>query len=483
MSGSESQPAKPYQGPQFDLQNNVLSSYVLGNMLRQNPWAFGGARADQNIYGQAAQLALPGFSAQQTPKFSQTSVRPVDSTMSPLAQQLAQQNNRQTFSKTMPTQGQPIQRINAGFGPMTVNGQHLAPQNSNTNSGFYNAGQTIPGQIQSNIISTGVGPSLTSNTTPLNFGKDLTPTINPETQYQNFQFKAPNVQFAQRSPYQISPINNVNVSDTYNPQYQMARRDILDQSKISQEQQLSDLNRRGLLTTGGATRALDLQRQEQDRKLANLASQYSIEQGRAQLQEDQLQRQMEMQRQIEQAAELFRQQGASDAQAQFLANQNFNVQNAQAAQNLAGYQANLGTQQQRFEQGLSSRNLSNAERQLQLAQQGQAFQQNLSGRQQTAAERQLQLAQLSQQFQQNLSGRQQATAEEQLANFFRRQPIEDLFKMWQQQAGPTGGTQGSPGILGALGPIAGAVAGNLIAPGVGGAAGAALGGSLIGGAL
>jgi hypothetical protein len=177
----------------------------------------------------------------------------------------------------------------------------------------------------------------------------------------------------------------------------LASRDIMQQDARSREQQLSDMNRRGLLTTGATTKVLDLQKQQTDRKLADLSSQYSIEQAKSQLAVDQARQQMEQQRQINQAAELFQQSGATDAQAQFLANQNFNRQNAQASQNLAGYGANM-------------------------------------------------------------QGRQQSLAEEQYANLMRRQPLEDLYRMWAQQTGQVsqGGTPGSSGIMGALGTIGGA---------------------------
>jgi Amino acid permeases len=146
-----------------------------------------------------------------------------------------------------------------------------------------------------------------------------------------------------------------------------------------------------------------------------------------------------MDRQIQQAAEIFRQQGASDEQAMYLAQQNVNLQNAQSGANQTAFGANLGAQQQQYGQGLSSA--------------------------------ELRLHQQAQQYQQALQGRQQATMEEQLANLFRRQPLEDLFRLWQQQAGPTGPTQGSSGVMGILGPLLGA--GLSFLPGAFGGGGAA----------
>lgn len=191
-------------------------------------------------------------------------------------------------------------------------------------------------------------------------------------------YQTPNVNFTQRTPYQYSQPAAISMPDIYNPQYDMARRSIENQGARSQEQILNEINSRGMLTAGAANKAImDLNRDKGDR-LADLASQYSIEQGRMGLQEQQMRRQMEMDRQARQAEEIFRQQGASDAQAQFL-----------AQQSLAGYGANL-------------------------------------------------------------QGRQQITQEEQLANMMRRQPMEDLFRLYLAQIGQVGGTQATPGLIGTV---------------------------------
>ena len=236
--------------------------------------------------------------------------------------------------------------------------------------GFTQAGQQIPGQM--------------------NFGQVAG------------KYVAPKVNFSQRTPYQFSQPEAINMPDLYTPQYEMARNSILDEGARTQEQLLADLNKRGMLTSGAANKSMfDLAR-EQNRNLADLSSQYSIEQGRMGLQEQQLRRQMDMDRQINQAAEIFRQQGATDEQAQFLANQSLNAYNA----NLAG----------------------------------QA--QNLAG------------------FNANLEARKQITAEEQLANLMRRQPLDDLFRLYQGQTGQIGGTAGSAGLIpSALSSAAGAAMG------------------------
>lgn len=198
-------------------------------------------------------------------------------------------------------------------------------------------------------------------------------------------YEAPQINFTNRNPYQYSQPSAISMPDIYNPQYDMARRSIESQGARSQEQILNEMNSRGMLTSGAANKAImDLNR-DQGNRLADLSSQYSIEQGRMGLQEQQMRRQMEMDRQARQAEEIFRQQGASDAQAQFL-----------AQQSLAGFGANL------------------------------------QGRNQIMQEQQY------------------GTQEQQLANLMRRQPIEDLFRLYLAQTGQLGGTQGTPGLIGTV---------------------------------
>jgi len=381
MSGSSPQPSKPFQGPQFDLANNFLNSWVLGNAAGANPNLMGPVYSDPSLQGQAAQIGLAQAPA---PSQNMPGVYGGGNSLSRPGMGGATYGQSMQSLPNRPTAG--VSNLTP-YGQRVNNGGYSGANGALKPQGFTQAGQNINGQMFSNT------------------------TIAPPN--------ADQINFTQRNPFQFTQPDRVNINDTYTPQYQLASRDILDQGNKTKEQLLSDMNKRGMLTTGAATKAMFLNAQEQDRKLANLASQYSIEQGRAQLQEDQMRRQLEMQRQTEQAAEIFRQQGATDSQAQFLA------QNA----------------------------LQNA---------------------------QLRTSQQSQQFNQNLQGRQQGMAEEQLANLMRRQPLEDLFKLWQQQAGATGPTQGSPGIMGILGPIAGAAAGSFI-PGIGTAAGMGLG-SAVGGA-
>lgn len=306
---------------------------------------------------------------------------------------------------------------------LALNNYVLGNTQANAPQGFQYAGAPIAGQMFSNTTVGGL-PSQTTTS---------------KMRYNPYNFWAPETNFAERNPYQYSEIQGfqapeINVGDLFSPNMGLARREIEDQRNKTYEQMLSSLNGRGMLTTGAVDKANYLANTEFDRNLADSADRFAIAQTQAQMQEDQMRRAMQMQedqtrrameyqRQVQQAEEIFRQQGASDEQARYLAEQSINLQGMQAGQNLQGFQTNLGAQQQQYEQAL--------------------------------ARAQTLMAQQNQQFQQTLAGRQQATAEEQLANLIRRQPLEDLMKMWMQQAGPTGPTEGSAGAMGILAPLMG----------------------------
>lgn len=242
---------------------------------------------------------------------------------------------------------------------------------------------------------------------PLGFqqaGQAIAGQIGPQT--RDFRFQQPDVQFGQRDPFQFQAPEAIQAQDAFTPQFELAQRGLQEQFSRGEEERLADLNRRGLLTTGAATRSQNLAREESNRRLTDLASRFSIEQGQAQFGEEQQRRGLEQQRQFNQAAEIFRQQGASDQQAQFLAGLNFQTQQAQQ-------QANLATQGQRF--------------------------------------------------QEQIGGRQLGLQEEQLAQFTRRQPLEDVFRLQLAQFGQQGGTPAQPGIIpSVLGQAAGAAAGAFI---------------------
>jgi hypothetical protein len=247
--------------------------------------------------------------------------------------------------------------------------------------GFQQAGQFIPNQL---FTSSATGlPALTTGA--------------GDRFNQQFNYKT---HFDPRQAFQFSDVPTLNVGDIYSPQMDMARRDITRQADLTREQMLSDLNSRGMLTTGATSQGMYRLGQDTSNQLADLSSQYSLQQAQQQLQEDQMRRQMDYQRQVDQAAELFRQQGAPDDQAKF-------------------WPSKPCRDTTRISQGSREPWRS-------------ATAIPATGRERCTS----------------TQGRQQATAEEQLANLMRRQPLEDLMAMWKQQAGQTGATEGSPGWLG-----------------------------------
>lgn len=439
MGGDAPQPSRPYQGPDFGLQNRLLSTLVLGNLVGANPHL-------------SPLLGRPPENQDRnaTPTgrtFLQNTFNGAGNLYSPA------QSFQQPFGQGQML-GQPQLLGNSG-----TQASNFAPQ------GFTQAGQAINGQLMPN--TTFALPSQTTTaynrlpqTTTSPFSR-LPQLTTPSSQsYSPYQFDDPGANFSQRSPFNFQESSRINVGDTYSPQMDLARRQIEENSRRSLEQQMADLNARGMLTTGAGNRATMLNLQESGRQLADLSSQYSLDQARAQLQEDQLRRQMEQQRQVSQAEEIFRQQGATDQQAQFLAQQNLNLQNAQAGQNLSAFNTNLGAQQQAYGQDLSNYNARLAAQQQAYGQGLSNYNAALSGQQQAFGQdlsRSQLLGQLqNQQFNQALQGRQQGTAEEQLANLMRRQPLEDLFRLWGPQAQPTGGTPGSQGAMPLLGSLLGA---------------------------
>ena len=217
-------------------------------------------------------------------------------------------------------------------------------------------------------------------------------------------------QFQQRDPYQYSNLNfqnydaNKAVGDAFNPQFEMARRGLERYGQEERQGIAEDMNARGMLTTGGTTEAMMKQRETQGNRLADISSQLATQQGQQQLQSQQFganlntQRQgMQLGREQGQAQELFRQQGASDNQAQFLA-QNALQNNSQQMQNQ------------------------------------------------------------SQVFGQDMAGRQAALGEYAVQGRARQQPMNDLYRLYQLSAGATPGNAASPGFIGsAMGGVGSAV--------------------------
>jgi len=217
-------------------------------------------------------------------------------------------------------------------------------------------------------------------------------------------------EFQQRDPYQYSNLNfqnydaNKAVGDAYTPQFEMARRGLERYGQDERQGIAEDMNARGMLTTGGTTEAMMKQRETQGNRLADISSQLATQQGQQQLQSQQFganlntqQQGMQLGREQGQAQELFRQQGASDNQAQFLA-QNALQNNSQQMQNQ------------------------------------------------------------SQVFGQDMAGRQAALGEYAVQGRARQQPMNDLYRLYQLSAGATPGNAASPGFIGsAMGGVGSAV--------------------------
>lgn len=131
----------------------------------------------------------------------------------------------------------------------------------------------------------------------------------------------PELQFSERSPYQYTTNFDPEkaLGDAFTPEYERLTRITAERGGKEREAILEDMNRRGLLTAGGTTEALMTQRQTEEDRLANALAGLSADQARQKLGAYQYASNLDLQRQQSQAEELFRQSGASDAQAQQLA--------------------------------------------------------------------------------------------------------------------------------------------------------------------
>jgi hypothetical protein len=238
------------------------------------------------------------------------------------------------------------------------------------------------------------------------------------------------VNFTQRNPFKFSefqfqdPTQGMTaqqmVGDAFTPQYQMAQRLAQREGDEQRRQIAEDMNKRGMLSSGMTTRAMQLQQRDQGDRLANLSSQLAAQQGQQMLganqylqgmgwQRQQAQQGANWQKQAAQAEEVFRQQGATDAQAQFLANM------------------------------------------------------SLQQRQQQMAQQQARLAAQQQQFGQRLQGRQQGLNEWSTQYQSQRAPMEDLFRLYQLSTGGSPGQAPTPGLLQGLAGGVGLGLGELIA--------------------
>ncbi len=378
LFGSGGSDPQAFRGPGWDTQGGMLNDYMLSQFMGMYP----------DLYPQ----------------------------MNSYAGQLG------TISPASANRFTPGQAISGQLTPTTFSGSHLLE------------GQQRLGDLQSQLsnINTANDPStkykgpfsglgrMFQSAREKGLNEDIANQQNANAIAEASQLPDFDVNFQSRNPFQFQGYNwdfqgfdpMKAVGDSFTPQYDIAKR--LTQREGTDERAgiLEDMNARGMLTTGGTTKAIMTQRDRQSNRLADIASQLAAQQGQQQLgafqfganlntQQQGMQQQSDFARQQAQAEELFRQQGASDQQAQFLA------------------QTALQKRQQ------------------QLQQQNQAF------NQQTGA-------------------RQLALGEYGLQNEMQRQPMNDLFRLYQLSTGGQPGSQGSPGLIGsAAGGIAGGIGAGL----------------------
>lgn len=270
---------------------------------------------------------------------------------------------------------------------------------------FFNDNRFTPGQQLAGQIAPTTGADMLGSPAQsglFGFNKPAQPG-QMQTLYDQVSQDIP-VNFTKRNPYQFQSAEQM-VGDAFTPQYEMANRLAQREGGMQRQQIAEDMNRRGMLSSGMTTRAMQLQQRDQGDRLSNLASQLASGQAQQMLGAKQYQ-------QSSQAEEMFRQQGATDTQAQFLAQ------------------------------------MAMQKRQQQMAQQ-----QNILGAQQQA-------------FGQQQAGRQQGIQEWSLQQQQQRLPMEDLFRLYQLSTGGQPGSPASPGLLQAALPAAGSAIGGMAMAGM-----------------
>jgi hypothetical protein len=130
--------------------------------------------------------------------------------------------------------------------------------------------------------------------------------------------QAPELNFqSQYNPYQFTNSFNANtaVQDAFTPQYQNLKRIAQETEAQNLPSIQADLARRGLQNSGAAPWAFDQNRQNVQGNLSSQVAGLAGQQAGMNLQAQQFGAQMDQNRQLQQAAELFRNRGASDQQA------------------------------------------------------------------------------------------------------------------------------------------------------------------------
>ncbi len=130
--------------------------------------------------------------------------------------------------------------------------------------------------------------------------------------------QAPQLNFSsQYNPYQFSNSFDPNkaVQDAFTPQANQLKLLAQQQESANLPVIQADLARRGLQTSGAAPWAFDQNRQNIQSNLSGQLASLAGQQAGMNLQANQFASQMDQQRQLQQAAEIFRNRGATDQQA------------------------------------------------------------------------------------------------------------------------------------------------------------------------
>lgn len=316
LFGSSGEAPKAFRAPGYKDQFELLNQLFMGNVIGANPGLINGV--ESNIADLQNQLAA------------------LQSQYSAAGQNQFQGKG----GKYDPYNNSAQDGLKAQIGKIQtkINSQQALLdqyQNRDFSGQTFTPGQAIAGQQQSNVGSI---PALAfQQASPYQF-------TNPQ---ENFQMN-----LTAFNPQQA-------VGDAFTPQAQNLQ-NIFD--RRGQQEDLAikeDMNSRGLLTTGATTKALGDRRMQTNDALSNALAQLAGQQAsqqlgayqfgtqsqlgqqQAMLGADQFRQQQDFNRQLNQAAELFRQQGASDQQAMAMAQDALSRANLSFSQNLQGRQAGL----------------------------------------------------------------------------------------------------------------------------------------------
>jgi len=414
LFGSAPESPQPFRGPGWENQGDILNSYMMGQFMTPEMLD----SQNQRVAQLQQQWQASGGGQEQTPTFQFPGVMGAGGgmiggggmTRDPRTGQIIQGGYQTTLSGGDDQLRQQLEAAQRTQGIMQSSQPYW-------NQNRFTAGQQLEGQLQPTIAT--AGGLLGQQNQLAQLQQQMTQKQYTPEQRAAFSTQAGNLQnliaqgqanlaettpqYAARNPYQFQgsqytdPTNGMTaqqmVGDAFTPQMAMANREAERTGGLQREQIMADMNRRGMLTSGATTRAMQMQQRDQGDRLANLSNQFGAQQAQQQLganqylqgmgwQQQQAQQNANWQKQTAQAEEIFRQQGATDAQ--------------------ASQMANMALQRQQAN------------------------------------------------YQQGLTGRQQGVNEWSLQTQANRQPMEDLFRLYQLSTGGSPGSPGSPGLLGSL---------------------------------